>query len=102
MKTIIINENLHDIKEIDLDISCEKNEIFNLLHGPGTFVGQFPDSDVVIMRGVVSGGLQNKNKLGHPFDKEEIEGPILLIRMDQNADHRDLTLIECKEKGWIH
>lgn len=96
MKAVLINENYGNIIEIDLDIHPKKNEIFKLLKGTGTFVGQWPDSDVVIMKckESVLELQKNENKLSEPFDKEVIYGPILFIRMDENAEHQDLTLIE--------
>lgn len=96
MKAVLINETYGNIVEIDLNISPKRNEIFKLLKGPGTFVGQWPDSDVVIMkcRESVFELQKNENKLSEPFDGEEIYGPILFIRMDENADHQDLTLTE--------
>ena len=101
MKAVLINENYGNVIEIDLDIHPKKNEIFKLLKGPGTFVGQWPDSDVVIMKckESVLELQKNENKLSEPFDKEVIYGPILFIRMDENADHQDLTLTEAS--SWI-
>ena len=101
MKAILINETYGNIIEIDLDIHPKKNEVFKLLKGTGTFVGQWPDSDVVIMKCKESAfELQkNENKLSEPFDKEVIYGPILFIRMDENAEHQDLTLTD--STSWI-
>jgi len=103
-KTVLINTTLGDIKEIDLSIDPDKNEIFKLLGGPGTFIGQWPESDVVIMKCRVSVKTLyiNENKLGFPFDSENVSGPILLIRMDQNADHADFTLTEYLESTLFH
>lgn len=101
MKAVLINETYGNIIEIDLDISPKKNQIFKLLKGPGTFVGQWPDSDVVIMkcRESIFELQVNQNRLSEPFDKELIHGPILFIRMDENAEHKDLTLTE--SLSWI-
>jgi hypothetical protein len=101
MKAVLINETYGNIVEIDLNIHPKKNEIFKILKGPGTFVGQWPDSDVVIMkcRESVFELQKNENTLSKPFDKEEIYGPILFIRMDENAEHQDLTLTE--SLSWI-
>lgn len=95
MKTVLIRESKGDLEEIELDIHPRKYEIFKLLGGSGTFVGQFPETDVVIMKGV-SHTKKNENSLREPFHEETIRGPILLIRMDENAEHQDLTLEECK------
>lgn len=100
MKTVLIRESKGDMEEIELDIHPRKYEIFKLLGGSGTFVGQFPETDVVIMKGV-NHTKENENSLGEPFHEETIQGPILLIRMDENADHQDLTLQECITKKYL-
>lgn len=103
-KAVLIDTTIDDIKEIDLDIDPDKNEIFNILNGPATFIGQWPDSDVVIMkcRESVKTLYRNENKLGNPFDKEIINGRILLVRMDANADHDDFTVKEYLESMLYH
>jgi hypothetical protein len=40
------------------------------------------------------GKMKNENILPHPFDMEEVYGKILLLRMDENSEHRDFTLRE--------
>ena len=92
-KAVLIKEELGNIQEIDLDIDPQKNEIFRLLSGSPTFIGQWPDLDVVIMKAQYASEL-NTNKLPPPFDEEEIRGSILLVRMDENSDPRDFTLEE--------
>ncbi len=103
MKAVLLNETYGNIVEIDLNISLKENQIFKLLKGTGTFIGQWPDSDVVIMKCKESMfELQkNENTLAEPFDEDTVYGPILFIRMDENADHQDLTLAEVNLKGWI-
>jgi hypothetical protein len=88
-KAILIRENLGDILEIDLDI----NKIYTILEGRQTFIGQWPDIDVVIMKSV-NGKVKNENTLPVPFDMEETYGKILLVRMDENSEARDFTLEE--------
>ena len=90
---ILIKEEFGDIREIDLDIDPRKNEIFLLLKGSPTFIGQWPDLDVVIMKPQY-GQVRNNNKLPPPFETEEVNGSILLVRMDENSDPRDFTLKE--------
>ena len=48
-KAVLIHEELDDVVEIDIDIDPVKNEIFKVLQGPATFIGQWPEIDVVIM-----------------------------------------------------
>jgi hypothetical protein len=90
---VLIKEQFGNIQEIDLDIDPSKNEIFLILGGPATFIGQWPDIDIVIMK-CTYGEALNHNQLPNPFDIEEVYGPILLVRMDENSDPRDFTLEE--------
>lgn len=90
---ILIKEEYGDIREIDLDIDPRKNEIFKILSGSPTFIGQWPQLDVVIMKAQYASKLNN-NKLPHPFDNEEVKGSILLVRMDENSDPRDFDIEE--------
>lgn len=92
-RAILIKEQFGDIREIELDIDPKKNEIFLLLSGSPTFIGQWPDLDVVIMKAQYSKNINN-NILPPPFDTEEVMGSILLVRMDENSDPRDFTLKE--------
>ena len=90
---VLIREQYGDIRQIELDIDPRKNEIFILLSGRPTFIGQWPDLDVVIMKPEYN-KIRNNNKLPPPFDTEEVHGSILLVRMDENSDPRDFTLEE--------
>jgi hypothetical protein len=90
---VLIREELGDIRQIELDIDPKKNEIFLLLSGSATFIGQWPDLDVVIMKPQYGSSLNN-NKLPPPFDTEEVRGSILLVRMDEESEPQDFTLTE--------
>lgn len=92
-KAILIHETEGNIEEIDLDIDPSKNEIFLLLCGRQTFIGQWPEIDVVIMK-PEDGTTKNNNVLPEPFDIEEVYGKILLVRMDENSEPQDFTLRE--------
>jgi sporulation protein YlmC with PRC-barrel domain len=92
-RAILIHEKLGKVEEIDLDISPEKNEIFKLLGGRQTFIGQWPDIDVVIMK-AENGHTKNENVLPAPFNKEEVLGKILLVRMDENSEPQNFKLRE--------
>ena len=95
-KAVLIAEEDDNIMEIDLDIHPRKNEIVKLLKGTATIVGAIPELDVVILKCDKSPFdlMLNRNKLPAPFDEEVIRGPILLVRMDENSEHKDLTLPE--------
>ena len=90
---VLIREELGDVRQIELDIDPKKNEIFLLLSGSATFIGQWPDLDVVIMKPQYGSSLNN-NKLPPPFDTEEVRGSILLVRMDEDSEPQDFTLTE--------
>jgi hypothetical protein len=92
-RAILIHTTLGKLEEIELDITPEKNEIYNLLGGKATFIGQWPEFDVVIIKGI-NGIEPNENRLPPPFDEESVLGPILLVRMDEQSEPQDLTLRE--------
>src|SRR6056300_41443 len=68
-KAILIHETKGCVEEIHLDISPTKNQIFLLLGGPQTFIGQWPDIDVVILK-AENASTKNENELPHPFNNE--------------------------------
>ena len=91
-RAVLIHELKDKYEEIDLDIEPSKNEIFKLLGGRATFIGQWPEIDVVIMK-PEQGLMENVNILPYPFHGEEVRGKILLVRMDENSEPQDLSLI---------
>ena len=103
MRAVLVREARGVIEEINLDIDPVKNEIFHILGGPGTFIGQWPRTDVVIMKCAASrkSRIANQNILRPPFHDELVMGPILMLRMDKDANHQDLTLEECLERGLV-
>lgn len=92
-RAILIHEDKGNIEEIYLDISPQMNQIFLLLGGPQTFIGQWPDINVVILK-AENGLTENENELPAPFHEEKVLGKILLVRMDENSDPQDFTLRE--------
>lgn len=90
---VLIKERRGDIRQVDLDIDPRKNQIFILLAGSATFIGQWPELDVVIMK-PQEATILNKNILPPPFDEEIVHGSILLVRMDENSDPQDFTVEE--------
>ena len=91
--SVLIHEHIDHIEEIEVDIDPIKNEIFKILGGRQTFIGQWEELDVVIMK-PENGDVFNMNTLPYPFDKEEVNGKILLMRMDENSEPQDFTLEE--------
>jgi hypothetical protein len=98
-KAVLIHEELGHIDEIDLDIDRKKNEIYTLLSGRATFIGQWPEIDVVIMKGVDETRSLNLNSLPRPFNDENVMGKILLVRMDKDSEPRDFTKNEFMALG---
>jgi hypothetical protein len=97
--SVLINEKRNEINEINVDISPEKYEIFKILKGKASFVGQWPEQDVVILKCDESPfDLQvNENRLPRPFTNMIIMGKILLIRMNGYSEPLDFTLQEYHE-----
>ena len=93
---VLVNEGKNDIHEIDLDISPEKNEIYKILRGKATFLGQWPDKSVVIV--ICDSSIfelsMNLNRLPRPFTNMTVMGKILLIRMDEDSEPQNFTLKE--------
>lgn len=94
MHAILIEPAFGAITQIDLDISPEKNEVAKYLQGGATFIGQWPELDVVIIRSIDARELKNENRLPPPFDHTVVFGNILLVRMDENSEHQPFTLEE--------
>ena len=92
----LVNERKNDIREINLDISPEKNEIFKILKGKATFLGQWPEKSVVIVtcESSIFELSINLNRLPRPFTNMSVLGKILLIRMDEYSEPQDFTLEE--------
>lgn len=96
VKAILVGVQGNDIREVSLDISTRTSQVFEYLGGRGTFIGQWPEHNIVIMKcmeSIFDPGINN-NQLAKPFHMERVTGPILLIRMDDNADPKDLFLSE--------
>ena len=91
---VLISEEEGHITDIDIDIKSD--DLYRVLKGTGTFIGQFPDTEIVIMKCDTSYFelMENRNKLPEPFHEEIVMGPILLIHMDSNADPQDFTVLD--------
>ena len=76
---VLIHEKLDQIQEVELDLAPHVNEAHILLERHPTFIGQWPEIDVVIMKSEI-GEIPNENNLPEPFSNEDVLGPILLIK----------------------
>ena len=90
---VLISEEDGNISEIETPL---RSDLYKILKGPATFIGQWPEIDVVIMKCRESHFdlLENRNKLPAPFHEELVIGPILLVRMDINSEPANFTLEE--------
>jgi hypothetical protein len=91
VKCVLINEELGDIQEIETPL---QKDLYMILKGPGTFIGQYEDLNVVVMKcreSLFELGV-NQNRLPEPLENEEVRGPILLIRMNEFSEPEDFTL----------
>ena len=97
-RVILINEKRNDIHEIDIDLSPDQNEIYKILRGKASFLGQWPDEQVVIVKCNPNETMfdlaLNENRLPRPFTNMLVFGRILLIRMDDDAEQQDFKLKE--------
>jgi hypothetical protein len=93
VKCVLISEQFGNIEEIETPLS---SDMFYILKGPGTFMGQYEDLDVVVMkcRESFMDLSNNQNRLPPPYHDELVLGPILLVRMNQDAEPEDFTLEE--------
>lgn len=93
---VLISEEENHVTDVQITISSRSDDLFRVLKGTGTFIGQWPEIEVVIMKCNESHFdlLENRNVLPAPFHEEKVLGPILLIRMDENAEPRDFTVKE--------
>lgn len=98
-RAVLINEKRNDVHEVDVDISPSKNEIYKILKGKASFLGQWPDEQVVIVKRDHEDSPPcelnlNQNKLPRPFTNMIVFGRMLLIRMDNNAEPQNFTIKE--------
>lgn len=92
---VLIHEKLDQIREVELNLAPHVNEAHILLGRHPTFIGQWPEIDVVIMKSEI-GEVPNENNLPEPFSNEDVLGPILLIKMDEQSQPQNFTLEEYK------
>jgi hypothetical protein len=99
VQCVLISEEEGNITEVTVDISSGSRDLYRLLKGTATFIGQWPEIFVVIMKCRESHFelIENRNVLPPPFENEKVHGPILLVRMDANAEPQDFTLSEYLE-----
>jgi hypothetical protein len=89
VRCVLISEDPGNISEIETRLD---SDLYQILKGPGTFIGQI--GDIVIMKCEKSQFdlMENRNVI--PGVTEVIHGPILLVKMDENAEPQNLSIDE--------
>lgn len=91
-KCILVAEEQSNIIEVE----CSLKETYRYLKGTSTIIGAIPELDAVILKCNESPFdlMVNRNTAILPIEEKYIMGPILIVRMDENSEHQDLTLSE--------
>ena len=91
-KCILVAEEHKHIIEIE----CSLKEMYMYLKGTSTIIGAIPELDAVILKCSESPFdlMVNRNTDLLPIEERHVLGPILIVRMDENSEHQDLTLSE--------
>ena len=104
MKIGLLLKTNGEKEERELDMTPNTNNIGDLLNDTLTFVGQLnrePEKiNAVIMYGRTAkerGLEKNKCKLPEPFDKEEINGDMFIICMDEDSEPQNFMLGDYNE-----
>ena len=84
------------VEEIDVDETPKKNELYKILNGPVTIVGQYDldkygNNGIVIIKST-NGCDKNSHKMLPPFDNLIINGDILLNLTNINGESEDITM----------
>lgn len=88
---------LGKLKEVELDMSPKLNSVAEVLGGLVTIVGQYDNGAVVLkLRNPTSSHEENPIILPAPFHKENICGPILMVRMDEKSNPQPFTKSDFK------
>ena len=93
-KTVWLSEN-GTICEKTLELGMKSENLYNEIGGRTSFVGQYIDINVVVVKLLDSiGQEQNTHRLPKPLHKEIVHGPIVLIRIDDDGEPKNFTLDE--------
>ena len=90
---VLISEEEDHVTEIQSKLD---QDLYTILKGTATFIGQYADIDVVVMRCSETPFqlMENRNRLPPPFENERVVGPVLLVRMDEHGNPQDFTVKE--------
>ena len=91
VKAVVINAS-GKVVEKEIDMTPKVDIVSKVLGGPATIVGQYQNGAVVMkLKDPKESMDHNEATLPAPFDKEPIQGKILLVRMDENSEPQDFT-----------
>lgn len=95
-KCILIAEEYRNIVEVDMSLKY----MYTYLKGTSTIIGAIPELDAVILKCNESPFdlTANRNTDLLPIDEKYILGPILIVRMDEHSEHKDLRLSEMESR----
>ena len=91
-KCVFIGEDYGNLIEIDSSLK----DLSKYLKGTVTIIGAIPQIDAVIIKCNDSPFdlMVNRNTQCLPIKDNYVLGPVLIVRMDENSEHQDLTLSE--------
>jgi Family of unknown function (DUF5880) len=81
-----------DVEELEIDTSPQKQAVSSLLGGKFTFLGQYEDEGTILMVRNIDGLKKdqqppiNHHILQPPFDKQEIRGDILIMKVSATEE----------------
>ena len=91
VKAVVINV-CGKVVEKELDMTPKVDIVTKVLGGAATIVGQYKNGAVVMkLKDPKESMEHNEATLPAPFEKEAVQGKILLVRMDENAEPQDFT-----------
>eukprot|EP01138_Halocafeteria_seosinensis_P005448 gb/GECG01005569.1/.p1 GENE.gb/GECG01005569.1/~~gb/GECG01005569.1/.p1 ORF type:complete len:306 (+),score=98.45 gb/GECG01005569.1/:1-918(+) len=87
------------ISQLELDMTPSENKIVEAMGGSVTILGQYNDIDTVVLklRNPGENAVKNPHKLQPPLHNQVVYGPLLMVRMDADANPQDFTKQEYLE-----
>ena len=78
-KAVLLKEERDNVREITI----REKDIHRYLNGPATFIGSYPEYDVVVIACRIMTDRQvNQNTLPPPMYRDIVYGPIILTKME--------------------
>ena len=79
-----------------LNLEMKSSDLYNKIGGRTSFIGQYPEIYVIIVKlfEPEKNLAINKHVLPEPFDTQSVQGPIVLIKIDEESEPQDFTIFE--------